>query len=62
MAQDRDRVELDIRSLAQRTCAVDRSVPNGSSIAFLLEHRGVSVLLGADVFQHQQCNVQSPGR
>jgi hypothetical protein len=25
-------------------------VPNGSSIAFLLEHRGASVLLGADAF------------
>ncbi len=40
---------LDLEALARKVTAVDRAPANGSSIAFLLEHRGVSVLLGADV-------------
>lgn len=41
---------LNPKVLAAKITAVDRSVPNGSSIAFLLEHGGASVLLGADAF------------
>ena len=39
-----------LQALASRVTPVDRSVPNGSAIAFLLEHRGASVLLCADAF------------
>jgi beta-lactamase superfamily II metal-dependent hydrolase len=39
-----------LEALAARKTATDNSVPNGSSIAFLLEHRGASVLLAADAF------------
>ena len=41
---------LDLAALAVKTTAVDRAAPNGSSIAFLLEHRGASILLAADAF------------
>lgn len=41
---------LDIPALAQRVTPTDRSAPNGSAIALLVEHRGASVLLGADAF------------
>ena len=40
----------DLEALAATRTANDTSVPNGSSIAFLLEHRGASCLLGADAF------------
>jgi hypothetical protein len=40
----------DLEALAAAQTANDTSVPNGSSIAFLLEHRGASCLLGADAF------------
>jgi hypothetical protein len=46
----REAETLDIPALAQRITPTDRSAPNGSAIAFLLEHRGASVLLGADAF------------
>lgn len=39
-----------LEELANRPTALDGSVPNGSSIAILLEHRGASVLLAADAF------------
>lgn len=39
---------LDLEKLAGKATAVDRAVANGSSIAFLLEHCGASVLLLAD--------------
>lgn len=39
---------IDIESLARKVTAVDRAPANGSSVALLLEHRGVSVLLAAD--------------
>lgn len=39
-----------LEELAERPTALDAAVPNGSSIAFLLEHRGVSLLLAADAF------------
>ncbi|MGY0193682.1 ComEC/Rec2 family competence protein [Leptothrix sp. BB-4] len=38
----------DLATLAARRTPNDASAPNGSSIAFLLEHQGASVLLGAD--------------
>jgi hypothetical protein len=41
---------LDPAALATKATAVDRAPPNGSSIAFLLEHRGASILLAADAF------------
>ena len=41
---------LDPAALSARVTAVDKAPPNGSSIAFLLEHRGASVLLAADAF------------
>lgn len=41
---------LDLAALAKKVSPPDRSVPNGSAIAVLLEHRGASVLLGADAF------------
>lgn len=40
----------DLELLAATKTKNDTSVPNGSSIAFLLEHRGASCLLGADAF------------
>ncbi len=40
----------DLAALAGTKTANDTSVPNGSSIAFLLEHRGASCLFGADAF------------
>lgn len=39
---------FDLEALAAKVTATDHSVPNGSSIALLLEHQGASVLLGAD--------------
>jgi beta-lactamase superfamily II metal-dependent hydrolase len=46
----RSRTALDPAVLADKVTAVDRAPANGSSIAFLLEHRGASVLLAADAF------------
>jgi Metallo-beta-lactamase superfamily len=40
----------DLAALAATASTNDASIPNGSSIAFLLEHRGASCLLGADAF------------
>lgn len=40
----------DLAALAAETGPKDASVPNGSSIALLVEHRGASVVLGADAF------------
>jgi beta-lactamase superfamily II metal-dependent hydrolase len=40
---------LDLDALASKLTPVDHAPANGSSIAFLLEHRGVSLLLGADM-------------
>lgn len=40
----------DLVALAATPTSNDTSVPNGSSIAFLLEHRGASCLFGADAF------------
>lgn len=45
-----ERGTLDVPELAARQTAVDRAPANGSSIAFLLEHRGATVLLTADAF------------
>jgi beta-lactamase superfamily II metal-dependent hydrolase len=39
---------VSLEELANRKTATDRAPANGSSIAFLLEHKGVSVLLAAD--------------
>lgn len=47
-AATRDSAAFDLRALAAKATAVDRAPANGSSIAFLLEHRGASVLLAAD--------------
>ena len=41
---------LDVEALARRATPEDRARANGSSIAFLLEHAGASVLLTADAF------------
>ncbi len=41
---------MSLEDLAAQPTAVDRAPANGSSIAFLLEHQGVSVLLGADAY------------
>ncbi|MCP4224829.1 MAG: MBL fold metallo-hydrolase [Actinomycetia bacterium] len=38
----------DLDALAATAVPADRSIPNGSSIAFLLEHRGVRCLFAAD--------------
>ena len=38
----------DLRRIADQRSPKDASVPNGSSIALLVEHRGASVVLGAD--------------
>jgi beta-lactamase superfamily II metal-dependent hydrolase len=40
----------DLPALAATKTANDTSKPNGSSIAFLLQHRGASCLFGADAF------------
>ncbi len=40
----------DLRALAVTRAPVDASIPNGSSIALLVEHRGASLVLGADAF------------
>ena len=40
--------EATLEELASRRTPVDTSIPNGSSIALLVEHRGASILLGAD--------------
>ncbi|HQR27395.1 MAG TPA: MBL fold metallo-hydrolase [Nocardioides sp.] len=40
----------DLAAVAAQESPRDASVPNGSSIALLLEHRGASVVLGADAF------------
>ncbi|KRF40825.1 hypothetical protein ASG96_08330 [Terrabacter sp. Soil810] len=40
----------DLQHLADERTPRDTSVPNGSSIALLVEHRGASVVLGADAF------------
>ena len=40
----------DLASLAAEKAPKDGSVPNGASIALLVEHRGASVVLGADAF------------
>jgi hypothetical protein len=39
---------MDLEALASKATATDHAPANGSSIAFLLEHQGSSVLLGAD--------------
>jgi hypothetical protein len=39
-----------LEALAARVTPSDRAVPNGSSIALLVEHKGASVLLAADAF------------
>ena len=39
---------LNLESLANKVTPTDHAPANGSSIAILLEHQGVSVLLGAD--------------
>jgi beta-lactamase superfamily II metal-dependent hydrolase len=41
---------LDLEALARKRTALDRAVPNGSSIAILLEHQGASVMLSGDAF------------
>ena len=41
---------IDVKALAAKRTPVDHAVANGSSIAILLEHRGASVVLGADAF------------
>lgn len=41
---------LDIDALAARIGKPDRSLPNGSSIGLLIEHRGASLLLAGDVY------------
>ena len=58
--KERDRAESEpgatrgelpgIEALAARVTPTDKAVPNGSSIAMLLEHKGASVLLSADAF------------
>ena len=40
----------DLEALAALSSRLDSTPPNGSSIAILLEHRGVSLLLAADAF------------
>lgn len=44
------REALDVPTLAARKTPEDRAPANGSSIAFLLEHRGATALLTADAF------------
>ena len=40
----------DLQHIADQRTVRDASVPNGSSIALLVEHHGASVLLGADAY------------
>ena len=40
----------DLQHIAEQHTVQDASVPNGSSIALLVEHHGASVLLGADAY------------
>jgi hypothetical protein len=40
----------DLEPLADQATPKDGSVPNGASIAILVEHRGASVVLGADAY------------
>jgi hypothetical protein len=40
----------DLEPLAAEASGKDTSAPNGSSIALLVEHRGASLVLGADAF------------
>ncbi|MEO7233819.1 MAG: MBL fold metallo-hydrolase [Lapillicoccus sp.] len=40
----------DLRAVAATRTPTDASIPNGSSIALLVEHRGASLVLGADAF------------
>lgn len=47
---DRSSEFPDLAALAAHRTGKDQSVPNGSSIAILLEHRGASALLAADAF------------
>jgi beta-lactamase superfamily II metal-dependent hydrolase len=42
------RAPIDLRDLAAAAYQPDSGIPNGSSIGFLLEHNGVSVLLPGD--------------
>jgi len=41
---------MDLEDLAAKATATDHAPANGSSIAFLLEHQGLSILLGADAY------------
>jgi beta-lactamase superfamily II metal-dependent hydrolase len=50
MPQARGGNRATLEVLAARNTSEDKSVPNGSSIAFLLEHRGASALFCADAF------------
>ncbi len=54
-ALTREAVPLDIPALAKKLTPTDRAAPNGSAIAMLLEHRGASILLGADAFPTVLC-------
>ncbi len=49
---DRPRALGDLDSLAAEHSPNDDSIPNGSSIGLLLEHRGASVVLSGDGFGH----------
>ncbi len=40
----------DLEALAAKKTPKDSSVPNGSSIGLLVEHRGASIVLGADAY------------
>lgn len=44
----RDLSQTDLQALATARTLLDRAPANGSSLAFLMEHRGASVLLAAD--------------
>ncbi len=41
---------MDLEAMAARVTPEDGAVPNGSSIALLIEHRGASAMLAADAF------------
>ncbi len=45
-----DPATLDLDALAGQVAALDTSIQNGSSIAFLAELAGIAVLVGADAF------------
>jgi len=47
-AVSRDGGSMDLEALARKATPKDHAPANGSSIAFLLEHQGVSILLAAD--------------